>query len=90
VAGEIAIDTKTDRIERYISDRLKAAKRYGASSLTIKSGDIGKELGLSDRMPMICSAMRKLQTPSDIVVEIPPKGNGSRLIIKYILISCYL
>ena len=70
-------------VKDYIETKLNDAKNEGLCSIRIKSGDIHKELGLSSRMPTVCNAMYKLQTSGDIIIERPPKGYGSRLIIEY-------
>lgn len=70
-------------ILQYIEDKINKLFLDGNKDVILKSGDIAKELGVKNRMPTICSAMRKAMKKNDIILEQPPKGNGTRLIIKY-------
>lgn len=96
--GEKPIEEKTEIIKQtskktagvndvvqYLSDKFEQAKKNNKEEITIRSGEIHSELGLKDRMPTVCNAMYKLQTPRDEVVEKPNKGYGARLVIKYFL-----
>lgn len=69
----------------YLKDKFEQTKKNNRKEITIRSGEIHSELGLKDRMPTVCNAMYKLQTPKDEVVEKPNKGYGARLVIKYFL-----
>ena len=69
----------------YLKDKFEQAKKNSMKEIIIRSGEIHSELGLKDRMPTVCNAMYKLQTPKDEVLEKPNKGYGARLVIKYIL-----
>jgi len=67
----------------YLKDKFEQVKKNGMKEIIIRSGEIHSELGLKDRMPTVCNAMYKLQTPKDEVLEKPNKGYGARLVIKY-------
>ena len=51
--------------------------------IDIRSGNIAKDQNANNRMPTICGAMRKIMSEQDIVIQTPPKGNGSNLVIRY-------
>lgn len=67
----------------YLRNKIQSAGENGAESITIRSGELHTELNLKNRMPTVCDAMYKLQKSGDLVLERPPKGRGSRLVITY-------
>ncbi|WP_050740165.1 DUF6884 domain-containing protein [Acetobacterium bakii] len=76
--------TTTDDIRSFLFKKLKKAKDSGLDSLTIKAGDIGREIPLNKRPMMICAAMRDVPGFANYdVIYKPPKGNGPRLEHKY-------
>ena len=72
-------------VVRYLKDKFEQTRKNNRKEITIRSGEIHSELGFKDRMPTVCNAMYKLQTPRDEVIEKPNKGYGARLVIKYFL-----
>ena len=70
----------TNEIYDFIENRLKSD-----STNTIVSGEIHKELGLSNRHPMVCSAMRKLtkKYEHEYIDDHTGSGQTSTLAIKY-------
>ena len=54
----------SDRVRDYVKRKyIDPAKKDGKETLSIRAGDIHKELGFSRRIPVVCSALRsrKLQ-----------------------------
>jgi 5-methylcytosine-specific restriction protein B len=48
----------SDAIRQHVLDKYVApARERGSKSITLKSGDIHKQLALSDRLPQVCSAI---------------------------------
>lgn len=73
-------------VRKYIQRQLINAKEQGASELILRSGEIHCNLNMRNAMPTVCSAMRTLDGSYKYeVLEEPPKGNGSRLIFRYML-----
>lgn len=70
-------------VAAYLKSRIETADKSGEKYITLRSGEIHKELRLSNRMPTVCDAMYQLMKPGDTVIERPPKGRGSRLVITY-------
>ena len=71
-------------VKAYIEDLFKKAKEKGEEEITLISGQLHKELNLENRLPTVCDAMRYYYNYiNDEIIESPPKGRGSRLIIKY-------
>lgn len=76
----------TEEVRDYIRCLITTAQNQGEHHLILKSGDVHKDLNMKNGMPTVCSAMRSLDGLQKYeVVEQPPKGNGSRLILKYLL-----
>ncbi len=73
----------TDDIRDYIQDQKRIAKMAGKSEIVLRSGDVHNELGLKQRHPQVCNAMRYCMNPGDIILYQPPKGNGTTLRIQY-------
>lgn len=73
----------TNAIKEYIDEQKKAAKESGKTELVLRSGDIHKDLGLKQRHPQVCNAMRQCMQIEDIILYQPPKGNGTTLQIMY-------
>ncbi|PQP81835.1 HNH endonuclease [Paenibacillus sp. PCH8] len=72
-------------IDEELRMRFSAAKAAGNDYLDVISGDIHKQLGFKHRMPSCCHAMREIMRTGDIILDAPPKGNGSKLRIRYFL-----
>ena len=73
----------TNDIKEYIDKQKNAAKESGKIELVLRSGDIHNELGLKQRHPQVCNAMRQCMQSEDIILYQPPKGNGTTLQILY-------
>jgi hypothetical protein len=59
----------SDRVRDYVKRKyVDPAKKAGKKSLSIRAGDIHKELGFTRRIPVVCSALRsrKFQNKCDI------------------------
>lgn len=69
----------------YIIEYKKEQQKLGYDKCILKSGDIQKALGVVNRIPSICTAMRDCMQPNDIVLEEPPSGLSTRLTIQYYL-----
>jgi hypothetical protein len=70
----------SDRVRDYVAKKyIDPAKKDGKKSLTIRAGDIHKELGFSRRIPVVCSALRsrKLQKKCDIQLTYVGGPNNS-------------
>lgn len=78
--------SKTSEIREYIVRKLEKAQQEGKEYFEIVSGELSKEIGLFNRMPMICNAMTSLENniKYDILYN-PPKGNGATKRIRYYL-----
>ena len=73
----------TEEIRQYIEDQKRIAKEMGKNALVLRSGDVHKDLGLKDRCPSVCNAMRQCMKSCDVIIHQPPKGNGRTLVIEY-------
>ncbi len=73
----------TNTIKAYIEEQKRIAKAIGKAELVLRSGDVHNDLGLKQRHPQVCNAMRQCMNSGDVVLYQPPKGNGTTLQIKY-------
>lgn len=73
----------TAEIRQYILQKLYTAQTTGETSCTLISGQIHKELGLKNKMPSVCSAMRQVMEPNDIVLHTTASGQSSTIKIQY-------
>ena len=80
--NEVDIVTMDD-IREYILEQKRIAKENGEKVLELRSGDIHNDLGLKNRHPMVCNAMRQCMNQGDVILYQPPKGNGTTLRIEY-------
>lgn len=71
-------------VKVYIEELFKKAKENGEEEITLISGQLHKNLNLENRMPTVCDSMKYYYNYiNDEILQAPPKGRGSRLIIKY-------
>ena len=75
------MDTRT--IKNYIQSLKDDARKNGDSTIILISGNIHKDLGLKNCMPMVCNAMRQCMESNDIVLHTTPKGQSSTIKIEY-------
>lgn len=75
-----------DEVRDFIEKEIMRVKELGMTELVVRSGEIHKALKMSRALPTVCSAMRTLKGDFRYeILEEPPKGNGSRLVFKYII-----
>ena len=70
----------SDRVREHVKrNYIDPAKKAGKKSLSIRAGDIHKELGLIRRIPVVCSALRsrKFQKNCDITLSYIDGPNNS-------------
>ncbi len=80
-----SVNPSVSKVREFIQKEIEIAKAQGKKDLVIRSGDIHQTLKMANAMPTVCSAMRTLDGEYKYeVIEEPPKGNGSRLVFKYI------
>ena len=72
-------------IVSYIKDIMAQSKIKGYKYIDIISGDIHKEMKLVNKMPSVCSAMYKLRTDKDMILNTTPSGKSSTIKIRYYL-----
>ncbi|NHM30657.1 hypothetical protein [Neobacillus terrae] len=77
----------TEKIRRYILSLLYEAKNEGEEFLDLRSGDIHKELGLSQRLPPVCNAMMSIPGYSWTIIKDTPSGMSSTKVVRYYLHS---
>ena len=81
--------SQAETIRQHIEEHYFApARSRGETLVTVRAGDIHKELGLRNRVPNVCQAMESRILERNARVKIsskqaPPKGRGTTLTITY-------
>jgi hypothetical protein len=61
----------SDRVRDHIKRKyIDPAKKDGKNTLTVRAGDIHKELGFSRRIPVVCSALRSRKLSKNCGIEL--------------------
>jgi hypothetical protein len=61
----------SDRVREYVKRKyIKSAKKDGKETLSIRAGDIHRELGFSRRIPVVCSALRSRKFLKNCDIEL--------------------
>jgi hypothetical protein len=77
------------KIREYIRTRYLEPARYRRETLvTIRAGDIHRELGLRNRVPSVCQVMESKLLEKEAGVKVtskqgPPSGRGTTLTVTY-------
>ena len=67
--GQILLPS--DRVREYVKRKyINPAKKDGKETLSIRAGDIHKELGFSRRIPVVCSALRSRKFLKNCDIEL--------------------
>ena len=87
---ETAVHTKplgnkvrTADIRHFILEILLQHQQRGKQNCTLVSGEIHKAMGLSNKMPSVCSAMYQAMETGDVVLHTTPSGKSSTIKICY-------
>ncbi len=75
----------TSDIKTFILGVIENSKREGLEYVEIVSGEIHKQMNLSNVMPSVCSAMYQLMNEKDVVIHTTPSGKSSTIRIRYYL-----
>jgi hypothetical protein len=69
--SEDQISRPSDRVRDHVKKNyIDPAKKEGKKILTIRAGDIHKELGFSRRIPVVCSALRSRKLSKNCDIEL--------------------
>jgi hypothetical protein len=83
--------TIADKIRAFAREKyIRPAKVRGEQRVTILAGDLVRELGLENRTPAVCSALRSLIFQRENGIELasadgPPSGNSTTMRYTYIV-----
>lgn len=75
----------TADIRNYIEKRKQKALESGNDELTLLASEIHNSMGLNNKYPMVCNAMRQCMGKSDIIIHETASGYSSSLEIRYFL-----
>ena len=77
------------RIRRYLGAQVAMARERGDTTITLRSSDVHKALGLVARMPNVCQVMtgpmfqEQARVKQVRYIEYPLSGQSSRLTIEF-------
>ena len=74
---------RTADIRHFILEILLQHQQRGEQSCTLVSGEIHRAMGLSNKMPSVCSAMYQTMEAGDVVLHTTPSGKSSTIKICY-------
>ncbi len=75
--------TYTEMVIDYIHKSIAEAKEKGVKSITLTSGGVQKDIGLKNRLPLVCNAMRKCMDDKSVIISETPSGQSSTLKIQW-------
>jgi len=75
--------TYTEMVIDYINRKIEKAKKQDLNNITLTSGNIQKDVGLKNRLPLVCNAMRKCMDDKSEIVYETPSGQSSTFTIKW-------
>ena len=74
---------RTADIRHFILEILLQHQQRCEQSCTLVSGEIHRAMGLSNKMPSVCSAMYQTMEAGDVVLHTTPSGKSSTIKICY-------
>ena len=75
--------TYTNKVINYINGIIAKAKALGKSNIVLTSSAVQREVGLKNRLPLVCNAMRKCMDDKSRILYETPSGQSSTLTIEW-------
>ena len=78
-----------NRIRRYLLRRVEEARRAGTTELTLRAGDVHRDLGMANSHANVCQVLEgeKFHAMAGVefvsYVDRPPSGQGANLVIEF-------
>ena len=86
-AGEPVAETLSDRIRQHVlTHHIAPARDAGENVITVRAGDVSREMGLQDRVPAVCAALRsrKFRDLADVdLTGDPDRQDGATTTFDY-------
>lgn len=86
------VEVQADRIRKHlIANHFEPARRRNDTTVTIRAGDVHRELGLSNQMPIVCQAIegKKLRDMTGLskpeIISGPDSGRGGNMTYRFVL-----
>lgn len=78
----------TDKIRKFVCENfIEPARKRGEKEITIRAGDVHSRMGLSSRMPAVCSALKskidRLCNVEILDIKTPLSGQGANFYVTY-------
>ena len=67
----------TDIVKKQIHRDISEARKSGKNRITLTAGDIQREVGLKNRLPLVCNAMRDCMDARSVIEHETPSGQSS-------------
>jgi hypothetical protein len=84
--------TQADRIRHFVRDcHVVPARRSGLAEITVRAGDVHRDMGLANAMPAVCSAIgsnRFAQLADVTLIERTGPANGANVYFRFSLDPC--
>ena len=87
------VTSEAERVRAWVEDKIiQPAKARGHRTFTVTAGDVHRELGLKNRVPLVCQALKskRLLERNNLVlkdVSGPPSGLSTTLKVTYEIVS---
>ncbi len=77
--------TMTQKAKDYIMHKKNEAKEHGYKEIVLLCNDIQKALNITNRTPIVCTAMYECMGSKDEIISSPPSGFSTTVKVKYYL-----
>ena len=77
--------TMTQKAKDYIMHKKNEAKEHGYKEIVLLCNDIQKALNITNRTPIVCTAMYECMGTKDEIISSPPSGFSTTVKVKYFL-----
>ncbi len=75
--------TYTKLVVDYIDKRINDAKKEGKNYVELSALEIQKAVGLKNRLPLVCNAMRKCMNKDCVIMHKTPSMQSSTLTVRW-------
>ncbi len=85
IKSKPARGTYTKLVVDYINNEIEKARKEGRSYVELVAIDVQKAVGLKNRLPLVCNAMRKCMDFDSFYIHKTPSYQSSTLTIRWVV-----
>ena len=91
--GQVITQTESDAVRNHVIQKfVKTARQQGKKTVTVNVGEIHKALGLHNRVPLVCLALKSKKFLSEqglriVSVTGPPSGQSTTVTYTYEILT---